>query len=198
MVGNVVECDISNIFHRLIIEIADEQFVCVKSMNNFRILFLVTMCVTQIMGCSEDKVAANKAKKASMPIPWWEYVQPIIIDGDEFYGRSCSVTRVSSNNAGIKSGRVIFNVPSRLFTSCAKSEPNRNYLEYDGEYIILHVDRQTFGAGSWTGELYRSSDFKSWEEYIGVTWINSEEYEAWRKVGSTSSKADSRKKVVRE
>ncbi len=58
--------------------------------------------------------------------------------------------------------------------------------------------RQTFGAGSWTGERFRSADFKSWEEYIGVTWVNSEEYEAWRKVGSTSSKADSRKKVVRE
>ncbi len=166
-------------------------------MNNFRILFLLTMCVTQVMGCSEDKVAANKAKKSSVPIAWWGVVQPIIIDGDEFYGRSCSVTRVS-NEAGSKSEQVIFNVPSRTFTYRAKSTAGRNYLEYDGEYLVLHVDRQTFGAGSWTGELYRSADFKSWEEHIGVSWINGEEYEAWRKVGSTSSKADSREKVLRE
>ena len=63
---------------------------------------------------------------------------------------------------------------------------------------MLYVDRQTAGAGSKTGERYRSENFTDWEEYIGITWVDGEEYEAWRKLGSTSSKADSRKKVVRE
>jgi hypothetical protein len=165
-------------------------------MNHYRILFFIIMCVIQLMSCSDNKVAVNEEKKASLPIAWWESVQPIIINGDEFYGQSCSVTQVS-NNEGIKQKKIIFNVPSRILTICAKSKSGKNYLEYDGEYIVLHVVRQTFGAGSWTGELYRSADFKSWEEYIGVTWVNGEEYEAWRSVGSTSSKADSIKKVVR-
>lgn len=166
-------------------------------MNNFRILFIVIMCATQIIACSDNKIVANENEKSPLPIPWWMSVEPIIIDGEEFYGRSCSVTRVSYV-AGIKSGSVIFTVPSRAFTFCAKNEPGKNHLEYDGEHIVLHVDRQTFGAGSWTGERYRSADFTSWEEYIGVTWVNGEEYEAWRMVGSTSSKSDSRKRVVRE
>lgn len=165
-------------------------------MNKSR-AFLVAICVTQIIGCSEGKVSESKQKKLSLQVSWWESVQPILIDGDSFYGRSCSVTQVSTNDAGIKSGSVIFTVPSRLLTSCAKSKLDKNYLEYDGQHIVLHVDRQTFGAGSRTGEKYRSSDFKSWEEYIGITWVDNEEYEAWRKLGSTSSKADSRKKVMR-
>jgi hypothetical protein len=28
------------------------------------------------------------------------------------------------------------------------------------------------------GARYRSADFELWQEYIGVTWLNSEEYEA--------------------
>lgn len=130
--------------------------------------------------------------------PWWQQVQPIVIKGDEFYGKSCSVSRVS-DDSGIESETVIFKVPSRLLTYCAQSKPDKNYLEYDGEYIILNVDRQTAGAGSWTGERYRSADFESWQEYIGVTWVEGEEYEAWRALGSaSSSSADFRKKVARD
>ena len=166
-------------------------------MNKYRALFFIMICSSQITSCGGDKVTSKKAESSLLPNPWWQSVKPIVIDGGEFYGRSCSVTRVS-HDAGIESGEIIFKVPSRLLTYCAKSAPNKNYLEYDGVYIILHVDRQTAGAGSWTGERYRSRNFKSWEEYIGVTWVKGEEYEAWRKLGSTSSKADSRKKVVRE
>ncbi len=165
-------------------------------MRNFRALLFIIVCTTQVMACSENDIAVNEA--VPLVISWRDAVQPIVIGDHEFYGRTCSVIQVSRNDAGIKSERVIFNVPSRVFTRCAKDKPHKNYLEYDGEYIILNVDRQTFGAGSWTGERYRSADFKTWEEYIGVTWVDSEEYEAWRKLGSTSSKADSVKKIVKE
>lgn len=128
---------------------------------------------------------------------WYESITPITINGDEYYGQACSVTRVRNNN-GVKTAEQIFTAPGKLITSCRSSIPGANYLDYDGEYIILNVSRQTFGAGSQTGERFRSKDFLNWQEYIGITWKNSEEYEAWRNVGSTSSKADSIKKVVPE
>ena len=162
-------------------------------MNYFRALVFLLICSIQLVGCGDSKVVANKI----FPSPWWVSIKPIIINGDEFYGRPCSVTRIY-HDAGVNSAKKIFDVPSRIFTYCTKRKPGKNYLEYDGVYIILHVDRQTAGAGSRTGERYRSADFRSWEEYIGVTWVNGEEYEAWRRLGSTSSKADSRKKVVQE
>jgi len=146
------------------------------------------------MGCSENKEAKKKAPSE----PWWAAIQPIVIGDAEFYGRTCYVIRVTRDEAGVESAWRLFEAPSRMFSYCAKSDSATNYLEYDGKYIILQVHRQTAGAGSSTGERYRSADFKSWEEYIGVTWVDSEEYEAWRKVGSTSSKADSIKKVVKD
>ena len=97
-----------------------------------------------------------------------------------------------------KIAEVIFKVPSRFLTRRTNSGRGQKPLDYDGEYIILRVCEFTVGAGGCGGESYRSADFENWEEHIGVTWINGEEYEAWRKVGSTSSKADSVKKVVRE
>ena len=167
-----------------------------KPLFSVYVLLIIIACISQIVGCSKsDNTTPNKEDG---PIPWWGSVKPIIMDGDEFFGGPCSVTRVSSDDAGIKLGKVIFNAPSKLLTTCAQRQPNRNYLTSDGDYIVLHVDRQTFGAGSWTAERYRSKDFMSWEQYIGVTWINSEEYEAWRDLDSKSSKADSRTKVVRE
>lgn len=69
-------------------------------------------------------------------------------------------------------------------------------LTHDGKYIIFNVCEIAYGAGGCGGGRYRSKDNKNWEEYIGVTWLKGEQYEAWRKVGSTSSKADSIKKVV--
>jgi len=175
-----------------------DQHVYERSMNNVLILFLVLISTTQLVGCTDSKTIDNESKKTVLSISWWESIEPIVIDGDEFYGKPCSVVQITSNEFGAKSEAVIFTVPSRLLTSCAQRQPNKNYLEYDGKYIILHVDRQTFGAGSWTGERYRSKDLTSWEEYIGVTWLKSEEYEAWRKVGSKSSKADSLKKVMQD
>ncbi len=165
-------------------------------MHHLKNLFLVIVCTSQLMACSENEITANEKKRASLTIPWWGFVKPIVINGNEFYGKTCSVTRVI-NDAGIKSATIIFTVPDRLFTYCSQNDPNKNYLDYDGEYIILHVHRQTVGAGSKTAERYRSADFKSWQEYIGVTWVNGDEYEAWRTLGSKSSKADSRKKVVK-
>lgn len=164
--------------------------------SGFRVVALLSL-FSLLGSCSDGDQPASPAEDTSMTAPWWQYVQPITIEDEEFYGRPCSVTRVS-DDSGIKSGEVIFKVPSRLLTYCAKSKPKKNYLEYDGSYIVLHVDRQTAGAGSWTGERYRSADFENWEEYIGVTWVKGEQYEAWRVVGSSSSKADSRTKVVRE
>tara|TARA_R110001606_G_scaffold395213_1_gene567084 strand:- start:85464 stop:85967 length:504 start_codon:yes stop_codon:yes gene_type:complete len=167
-------------------------------MHSLPTLLFIIVCTTQLLACNENEIAADEKEKESLSIPWWGSVPAIVIGDKEFYGGTCSVTQVISNDDGIKSGSIIFSVPAKLFTYCSKNEPNKNYLEYDGEYIILHVDRQTAGAGSWTGERYRSADFKSWEEYIGVTWVDSEEYEAWRRLGSTSSKADSIKKIVKK
>lgn len=165
-------------------------------MQNLRTLFLIIVCITLVTGCRESEVAVSE--KETLVLPWWASVEPIVIGDKAFYGEACSVTQVISNDLGIKSASVIFSVPAKLFTYCSNNKPNHNYLEFDGEYIILNVDRQTVGAGSWTGERYRSADFTTWEEYIGVTWVERVEYEAWRKVGSISSKADSIKKVIRE
>ena len=162
------------------------------ALHNLRVLFFVIIAATHLIACSESTLLDDKP---DLPAPWWQDVPPIIIDGDQFYGAPCTVTRVSNNDAGSPSAVIIFTVPSQLMTTCAQREPKRNYLEYDGEFIILHVDRQTFGAGSWTAERFRSADFTHWQQYIGVTWVNGEEYEAWRNVGSKSAKADSIKKV---
>ncbi|WP_340677248.1 hypothetical protein [Paraglaciecola sp.] len=150
------------------------------------------MSATQLVACGDSELVAEKS---ALPAPWWGDVSPVVIDGDQFYGDPCSVTRVSVDDAGVTSAIVIFTVPRELLTICAQIEPKKNYLEYDGEFVILNVDRQTFGAGSWTGERYRSADFISWQRDIGVTWLNGEEYEAWRNVGSKSAKADAIKKV---
>ena len=162
----------------------------------FRVFALLSL-ISLLVSCGSGDQSARPVEDTSPAAPWWEIVQPIVIGDDTFYGRPCSVTRVR-DESGIESGEVIFKVPSRLLTYCANAQPDKNYLEHDGEYIILHVDRQTVGAGSWTGERFRSADFESWEEYIGVTWVKGEEHEAWRAVGSSSSVADSRKKVVHE
>ena len=162
------------------------------ALHNLRVVIFVIIAATQLIACSESPLLAAKP---DLPAPWWEDVPPIIIDGDQFYGAPCTVTRVSKDTTGAQSAVVIFTAPSQLMTTCAQRELKRNYLEYDGEFIILHVDRQTFGAGAWTGERFRSADFTHWQQYIGVTWVNSEEYEAWRNVGSESTKADSIKKV---
>ena len=176
--------------------IVGSLFNVFKSVFVVVVLLILFICLSQISGCSRSE--NNVPNNINEALPWWGSVEPILIDGDEFFGGPCSVTRVRSNDDEIKLATIIFNVPSKLFTVCAQAQLNKNYLKYDGEYIVLHVDRQTIGAGSWTAERYRSKDFKSWEQYIGVTWRNNEEYEAWRDLGSTSSKADSRTKVVRE
>lgn len=162
-------------------------------MHKFNLILI--FFIIQLVGCNH--VTVKEQKEEMLIIPWWESVKPIVIGHSEFYGSTCSVTQVIRNVVGIKSENIIFKVPPRLFTHCAEGEPGRNYLEHDGEYIILNVYRQTIGAGSWTGERYRSTNFKIWEEYIGVTWVEGEEYEAWRRVGSTSSKAITRTKVVK-
>ena len=152
---------------------------------NIRLILLTFF--TMLLGCTE-------AEKASTPVSWWEPLKPdVVIGNDEFYGRNCAITQVS-NKDGAKTASVIFKVPYSLIATCNNKGP----LQYDGEYIILSVCEMTFGAGGCGGGRYRSADFENWEEYFGVTWIKSEEYEAWRKVGSTSSKADSVKKVVKE
>lgn len=156
-------------------------------MNVFRLFLVLMACATLILGC-------DRVERKPVQIPWWEPLKPdITIGNDEFYTGSCSITRVT-NHGDVKTERVIFEVPYSFLATCH----NRDSLQYDGEYIILNVCEMTIGAGGCGRQRYRSADFKLWEEYIGVTWINSEEYEAWRKVGSTSSKADSVKKVVRE
>lgn len=151
-----------------------------------------------LTGCDLLERRSVEVEKQTAPAPWWEPLEPdVIIDGDEFYAGTCSITQVTDVD-GVKTGEEIFKVPSRFLADCVNSGRGKEVLGYDGEYIILRVCQTTFGAGGCGGDSYRSADFENWEEHIGVTWINGEEYEAWRKVGSKSSKADSVKKVVRE
>ncbi|MEC4726635.1 hypothetical protein HWQ46_13860 [Shewanella sp. D64] len=168
----------------------------------FLILALVMVCATQIAGCDDfdkdsDKRSTNgreaelettgQAKVASSP--------DIIIGIADFYAKGCSIIQVSHDDAA-RTETVIFKAPTQLFASC--SQRGANPLQYDGEYIIFSICNMTIGAGGCGGARYRSADFELWQEYIGVTWLNSEEYEAWRTLGSNSSKADSIKKVVKD
>jgi len=161
--------------------------------NLFRHFFIISLII-QVTACDSS---SESGKSVENDTQWWDSVKPVNIGTDRYYGRPCSVTRVRNQVA-----TVIFEAPIKWLTSCSSGIPYVNYLKYDGEYITLHVDRQAFGAGAKTGERFRTSNFNAsrssdWEEYIGITWVNNEEYEAWRKLGSNSKSADSRKKVIR-
>ncbi len=161
------------------------------AVNSTQCWLVFVVCASLSTGCGEPNVETVTSPSI---IPWWQSLEPDVkIGQDDFYAGTCSITQVS-HAAGIETARVIFEIPSRMLKTCE----NRGPLQFDGEYIILSVCEMSFGAGGCAGGRYRSADFELWEEYIGVTWINSEEHEAWRKVGSTSSKADSVKKVVRD
>lgn len=156
------------------------------------ILIMVLMAIL-LSGCGKHE--ADTPKEVSKPIPWWQPLEPdVVVGSDAFYAGNCAILRVKTID-GITSDTVVFDAPSRLLATCENWEGEGKPLQYDGEYIILSVCQMSFGAGGCAVERYRSADMENWEEYIGVTWINGEEYEAWRTLGSTSSKADSVKKV---
>lgn len=90
---------------------------------------------------------------------------------------------------------MILHVPNSLFSHC-ENVKNSSQLQYDGTYITLSICRTVISAGGCSTEHFRSADFTNWEEYIGITWLNNDEYTAWRTLDSTSSKADSITKVV--
>lgn len=153
------------------------------------------LCIVLFSGCNHEE--PDNQQKAAAASPWWGPLEAdVVIGTDEFYAGRCSITRVKHQN-GVQSASVIFEVPYRLMAVCENSQIDNKPLKYDGEYISLSVCQTVFGAGGCPKDMYRSADFENWEEYIGVTWIEGEEYEAWRKLGSTSTKADSVKKVVR-
>lgn len=150
-------------------------------------LFLLSL----LASCNQVEVP--DAKTSSSPEAWWHAVAPdIVIGPNEFYAGTCSITKVSTKTGA---SDLIFKVPKSPLTTCRNRDPA---LIYDDEYIILDVCEMTFGAGSCGGGRYRSKDYENWEEDIGITWIKGEAYEAWRKLGSTSSTADSVKKIIRD
>ncbi|MDD1795023.1 hypothetical protein LRP50_17985 [Enterovibrio sp. ZSDZ42] len=154
----------------------------------------VVVTTSQLTGC--DKRENERQMDVSKPIPWWQPLEPdVVIGNHEFYAGKCSITRVQAFD-GVASEIDVFRAPSRPLASCSPWKGDGASLRHDGEYLILSVCQMAFGAGGCAVERYRSADFKHWEEHIGVTWINGEEYEAWRTLGSTSSKADSVKKVA--
>lgn len=165
-------------------------FSAAKYLSSLRTLFFVIVCAFQIAGCEQGdvEVAAQEVE----PAPWWSSLPADVMVGDTaFYARSCSITQVETFNA-VATAKVVFSVPNGLLSSCDNSD---NPLTYDGKYLILEVCQVPFAAGGCAGGRYRSADLEHWEEYIGVTWIKREQYEAWRKLGSTSSKADFFKKL---
>lgn len=179
-------------------QLVSKLFTASRVTKALRIFFVLPVAAALLTGCEFYKSGSVESEKEVAPIAWWESLEPdVTINGDEFYAGTCSITRVTGSGDE-KTAEVIFKVPSRLFTQCTNSGRGKKVLDYDGEYIILRVCEIAYGAGGCGGDSYRSADFENWEEHIGVTWINGEEYEAWRKVGSKSSKADSVKKVVRE
>ncbi|OEE81785.1 hypothetical protein A1OQ_20580 [Enterovibrio norvegicus FF-162] len=174
-----------------------------KASSLFRFLFdnhlLVLVVFTlALIGCETDEDKNHKDEihnEAAKPTPWWEPLDPdVVIGSDAFYAGECSILSVKTVE-GVATETVVFRAPSRPLTTCKNGEGYGEPLKHDGKFIILSVCRMAFGAGGCAVERYRSADLQDWEEHIGVTWIDGEEYEAWRTLGSTSSKADSVKKV---
>ncbi|PMN94298.1 hypothetical protein [Enterovibrio norvegicus] len=156
-------------------------------------IFIPLFLLAVLAGCGKHE--ADTPKEASKPIPWWQNLEPdVVIGTDAFYAGKCAIVRVEDIDS-TSPETTTFRVPSRPLASCENWTGEGEPLKHDGEYIILSVCQMSFGAGGCAVERYRSADFAHWEEHIGVTWINGEEYEAWRTLGSTSSKADSVKKV---
>ena len=83
--------------------------------------------------------------------------------------------------------------PTRPLSVCTDKQ---SQLNFDGTYLTVKICRTAFGAGGCGVEKYRTKDFENWQEYIGITWHENEQYEAWRQLGSNSSKADDITKVV--
>lgn len=136
-----------------------------------------------------DKIAAEKTTEQQ----WWQKIKPNVQIGDfEYYAGDCAILQVNTTE-GAASAKTIFKVSTYGFSFCKnRATP----LIYDGEFLIFSVCETDFGAGSCGGGRYRSADMTNWQEDIGITWIKGEQYEAWRNLGSTSSKADAVKKIV--
>ena len=152
------------------------------------IKLVIMFVVMQLTACGLN----NDGDRADSVIetPWWKLVSPdLVIKDNKFYVRNCSFYKMKKG-VNDQDPELVFSPPYRLATSCSGSE-----LNHDGEFYIISMCRITFGAGGCGSEQYRSSDLENWQEYIGITWRNSEEYEAWRVLGSTSNKADAIKKV---
>ncbi|KPW04715.1 hypothetical protein [Pseudoalteromonas sp. P1-8] len=111
----------------------------------------------------------------------------------QFYLNSChSLTSVFNHNGTIKT-KVILTLPTRPLSVCNNKQ---SQLNFDGTHLTVKICRTAFGAGGCGVEKYRTTDFENWQEYIGITWHGNEQYEAWRQLGSNSSKADDITKVV--
>ncbi|MAD05734.1 MULTISPECIES: hypothetical protein [unclassified Pseudoalteromonas] len=115
------------------------------------------------------------------------------IDTTQFYLNSChSLTGVFNHNGTIES-KVILTFPYRPLSVCTDKQ---SQLNFDGTYLTVKICRTSFGAGGCGVEKFRTKDFENWQEYIGITWHDNEQYEAWRRLGSNSTKADEITKVV--
>ncbi|WP_445947123.1 hypothetical protein [Shewanella sp.] len=154
-------------------------------------LIVLFLLMTQLLGCRDD----SQDELVTKPAPWWSTQEPDARVGmDEFYGADCAITRVSSHN-GDPAAEVIFKVPYQLLSSCKES--GTEALVFDGEYLIFSICHMRIGAGSCVNSRFRTADFVHWQEEIGITWIKGEQYEAWRRLGSTSTKADAVKKIIK-
>jgi hypothetical protein len=123
---------------------------------------------------------------------WWDTQEPDVTIGNmEYYAKNCSILQVNAL-PNTNSAKTIFTVPSSVFSSCDNVFPA---LIYEDGYLVFQTCQIVFGAGGCGRSRYRSSDMKAWQEDIGITWIEGEEYEAWRNLGSTSSNADSVKRI---
>ena len=167
-----------------------------QTFDKCKVIIFLALIFTQITSCGafkKDDVDASDASASTQL--WWQTKKPdLIINEYQYFLSTCAITQVNKKGDP-KTEKVIFKAPYRLLASCHNDFRNGESLRYDGEYMMLDVCQSTFAAGSCNFEQYRSADFENWQEYIGVTWRKGEQYEAWRKLGSTSAKADYVKKI---
>lgn len=134
------------------------------------------------------------SEKTTAPLYWWQKRKPDIVVGEfEYYAGTCKILEVDTTIDN-PSSTTVFEVPTSVLSQCQNRLPA---LTYDGEYLIFSVCKMSFGAGGCGRGRYRSADTINWQEDIGITWIKGEQYEAWRNLGSNSSKADAVKKVTK-
>ncbi len=152
---------------------------------------LVLIGLSYLVGCSKQEL--SKPIKSVEHTPWWVNVEPNLIIGETYYyAGSCFISKVK-NSQGELTEVATFKVPKRFISYCENSKSNRNPLEFDGTYLIFTVCQMAFATGGCAQERYRTANFKTWQEYRGITWVQGEQQQVWRALSTTTTNAKQQK-----